>query len=115
MENNNKYNCEKCVFSCNTKARWEAHIKTILHITGVKKKRSDYKNPFKCEICNYETKNIITLKAHKLNNHSTIEEKKKEFKYYCECCDFGSFYENFITLHNQTTKHKCKSSNNKSS
>ncbi len=52
MENNNKYNCEKCIFSCDTKARWEAHIKTSLHINGVKKKRSDYKNPFKCEICN---------------------------------------------------------------
>ena len=30
---NNKYNCEKCNFTCNTKARWEAHIKTELHKT----------------------------------------------------------------------------------
>ncbi len=45
---------------------------------------------------------------HKLNNHSTIEEKKKEFKYYCSYCDFGCLYENFMIKHNETTKHKYK-------
>ena len=46
METNNKeykYNCEKCNFKCNTKARWEAHITTELHKTGQRKKRSDFK------------------------------------------------------------------------
>ena len=113
METNNKENkyiCEKCNFKCNTKARWEAHINTTLHQTGIKKKRSDYKEPIKCDYCNYETKNITTLKMHKLNNHSTIEEKKKEFKYYCSYCDFGCLYENFMIKHNETTKHKYKMS-----
>ena len=104
----NKYTCEKCNFECNTKARWEAHLNTILHQTGIKKKRSDYKEPIKCNYCNYETKNITTLKMHKLNNHSTIEEKKKEFKYYCSYCDFGCLYKNFMIKHNETTKHKYK-------
>jgi len=108
----NKYNCEKCPFSCNTKARWNAHINTTLHITGVKKKRSDYKEPLKCNSCNYETKNLTNLKMHELNNHASIEEKKNKFKYYCEYCDIGFFYENAISIHNKTLKHKYKSSNN---
>lgn len=111
-EKNNKYICEKCNFKCNTKARWKAHINTTLHQTGIKKKRSDYKEPIKCDYCNYKTKNITTLKMHKLNNHSTIEEKKKEFKYYCSHCDFGCLYENFIMKHNETTKHKYRVSTN---
>jgi len=48
----NKYICEKCNFKCNTKARWEAHLNTTLHQTGIKKKRSDYKEPIKCDYCN---------------------------------------------------------------
>ena len=104
----NKYVCEKCNFNCNTKARWNAHINTTLHQTGIKKKRSDYKEPIKCDSCNYETKNITSLKMHKLNNHSSIEDKKKEFKYYCINCDFGCLYENFMKKHNETIKHKYK-------
>ncbi len=109
---NHKYNCEQCNFFCNTKARWEGHINTTLHKTGTKKKRSDYKEPLKCDICEYKTKNLMTFKVHKLNNHSSIEEKKNKFKYYCEYCDFGCFYENFIKNHNETQKHKYKSSSN---
>ena len=29
------------------------------------------------------------MKLHILNNHSSIEEKKKGFKYYCETCNYG--------------------------
>ena len=53
----NKYKCEKCNYGCNIPSRWEAHIKTTLHKTGQKKKRSDYKEPLKCEKCEYKTKN----------------------------------------------------------
>jgi len=108
----NKYNCEKCAFTCNTKARWDAHINTTLHKTGVKKRRCDYKEPLKCNSCNYETKNLTTLKMHELNNHASIEEKKNKFKYYCEYCDVGFFYENFINNHNKTQKHKYKTLTN---
>jgi len=41
---NKKYNCEKCNFSCDIPSRWEAHIKTILHQTGQKKKEAIIKN-----------------------------------------------------------------------
>ena len=102
----NKYVCEKCNFKCNTKARWEAHIKTELHKTGQRKLRSDYKEPYKCEKCDYETKNITTMKIHKLNKHSTKLERKEKFKYYCEICDFGTFSKKTIENHNNSEKHK---------
>jgi len=102
----NKYICEKCNFKCNTKARWENHIKTELHKTGTRKKRKDYKEPIKCENCEYTTKNITTLKIHKLNNHATKEEKEKQYIYYCKLCDYGSFYEDVFNKHSNTIKHK---------
>ena len=102
----NKYICEKCNFKCNTKASWEAHINTELHKTGQRKLRSDYKEPYKCEKCDYETKNITTMKIHKLNKHSTKEDREKEFTYYCKCCDYGSFSKDSFDIHNDTEKHK---------
>lgn len=107
MENQaDKYNCIKCKFSCNTKARWEAHIKTELHKTGKRKKRSDYKDPYKCPECNYETKNSMTYKKHKLNVHANKEIRENEFKFYCKYCDFGTFYNGTFDIHNTTDKHK---------
>ena len=103
---NNKYNCINCNFKCNTKARWDAHINTELHKTGQRKKRSDTKEPYKCEHCEYKSKNLTTFKMHKLNYHSSVEEKEKEFKYYCKECDYGCFYEEAINKHNNTIKHK---------
>jgi hypothetical protein len=105
MENNLKYKCEKCNFKCNTKARWENHVNTELHITGHRKKRSDYKEPIKCDNCEYNTKNITTLKIHKLNKHSTKEIREKEFTFYCKMCDYGSFSKDSFDIHNNTKKH----------
>ena len=45
---------------------------------------------------------------HKLNNHSSIEDKQKEFKYYCINYDFGCLYKNFMKKQNETIKHKYK-------
>ena len=102
----NKYDCEKCNFKCNTKARWEAHINTELHKTGQRKKRNDYKEPFKCDNCDYETKNIVMMKIHKLNKHSNPKDREKEFKYYCKWCDYGSFSKDSYDKHTDTIKHK---------
>ena len=82
------------------------HIKTELHKTGIKKRRSDYKEPYKCEKCDYKHKNITNYKIHLLNNHSTKEEREKEYIYYCKTCDFGSFCEEQLNKHNETIKHK---------
>ena len=106
MENNLKYICEKCNFKCNTKARWENHINTELHKTGTRKKRCDYKEPTKCENCDYATKNITILKIHILNKHSNKQIREKEFTFYCKSCDYGSFSKDSIEIHNNTEKHK---------
>ena len=37
---------------------------------------------------------------------ANAEERKKEFTYYCEMCDFGSFCEEQLNKHNETIKHK---------
>jgi len=101
-----KYVCEQCNFKCNTKSRWENHIKTELHKTGTRKQRKDYKQPTKCERCDYETKNITTLKIHKLNKHCSKEDREQAFTYYCKICDFGTFSEDSMKIHNGTKKHK---------
>ena len=82
------------------------YINTELHKTGTRKKRSDYKEPVKCDFCDYTTKNTITIKKHMLNKHKTKEERKKEFKFYCEPCNFGTFSKDTMEIHNNSEKHK---------
>ena len=101
-----KYNCETCNFRCNEKSRWQIHIDCIKHKTGKKKIRSDYKESFKCEKCEYETKNIVTYKEHILNEHSNRQERKEGFKHYCELCDYGSMSTIIYERHEKTEKHK---------
>lgn len=101
-----KYNCDSCGFKCRFKSQWEIHIETELHKTGKKKKRSDCKDPYKCDKCNYKTKNIFSFEQHKLNEHASREEREKEFKYYCKYCDFGTYSNDLINTHNKTEKHK---------
>jgi hypothetical protein len=101
-----KYVCEECNFKSDIKSRWNQHIGTQLHITGERKKRSDCKDPFKCDKCDYKTKNKTILKQHYLNEHGDIKERKEQFKFYCELCDFGTFSKDFIETHNNSEKHK---------
>jgi hypothetical protein len=101
-----KYICEKCNFKCNITQGWEAHIKTSLHLTGERKKRKDIKEPLKCEKCNYQTKNKQLLLQHKLNEHGTIGEREKEFKFYCKKCDYGTISKDLYERHINTEKHK---------
>lgn len=46
------------------------------------------------------------MNTHILNRHETLEKRQKEFKYYCNGCDFGTFFEIIIKKHNETEKHK---------
>lgn len=101
-----KYICEKCNYKTNITSRWNAHILTQLHITGIKKKRSDYLEPTKCDFCEYKTKNKTILKTHILNNHKTPEDRKREFTYYCEMCDFGTYTINSLNIHSSSQKHQ---------
>lgn len=68
--------------------------------------RSNYKEPYKCDKCDYKHKNITNYKIYLLNNHSTKEDRKKEYTYYSELCDFCSFCEEQIHKHNDTFTHK---------
>ena len=108
QEKEYKYNCERCNYKCNENSKWDKHINTEKHKTGKNKKRSDYGGPYKCEICNYETENKSTFLQHKLNYHSTKEEREKEFKYYCKACDYGTISKDILDKHNLSDKHKKK-------
>jgi KRAB domain-containing zinc finger protein len=101
-----KYNCEKCDYHCNAESSWEIHINTTKHKTGKKKQRCDYKEPYKCPECDYKTKNKTTLSQHKLNEHASKEEREKNFKYYCNMCDFGTFSIDSFEIHKESNKHK---------
>ncbi len=105
MEEENKYVCNKCNFSCKIQSRWDAHIKTEKHLTGQRKKRSDYKEAIPCEKCDYKTKNKMMMLQHKLNMHCSIEEREKEFKYYCKNCDYGTISKDLFEKHLKTEKH----------
>ncbi len=103
-----KYICYKCNFKCNYNSYWEKHINTELHKTGKKKERSDKIGLHKCKKCEYSTINIITMKQHYLNIHSTYEEREKGFKYFCKICNYGIFSKELFEKHENTTKHKYK-------
>ena len=106
IEEKYKYECEKCNYKCNFECEWKKHCETTLHKTGKRKKKDNYVKPEKCKLCDYTHKNKVSLRSHFLNKHSTLEERKKEYKYYCETCDFGSFFDVIIKNHNSTEKHK---------
>ena len=107
MADNN--NCEKCNKKFTSNTHYLIHCETELHKTGKRKTRTDKQGELKCNICNlYSTSQQSTLKIHILNNHSSIEEKKKEYKYYCEYCDIGYLVEHKINTHLNTLKHKIK-------
>ena len=103
-----KYNCEQCDFHGNVPGAWAKHIETELHKTGKRKTRTDKTRVEKCHHCEYTLKSerTINMVQHILNEHSTKEERKEKFKYYCEYCDFGGFSQTMIEKHNNTSKHK---------
>lgn len=101
-----KYNCDKCKYYTNNLYDWNIHINRYIHKYGIKKKRSDYKEAYKCENCDYKTKNKTILIQHYLNYHGNYDERSKQFKFFCKCCNYGTFAKSFIEKHNSTNKHK---------
>lgn len=102
---NKKYKCYKCKYFTNNLYDWNIHINREIHLFGIKKKRSDLKDPFKCEKCDYQSKNKIILIQHYLNYHGNFEERKNKFKFFCEYCNYGTFAKSFIEKHNNSKKH----------
>jgi hypothetical protein len=102
-----KYYCEKCNYGTKLKHSFLQHNESAVHLTGMHGGiplivREEYK----CEQCDFNTNNKNNYMTHKLNNHSTKEERTLGFKYYCETCDFGVFTESSYNKHTQTVRHK---------
>ena len=98
------YCCEKCNYTTLKNSSFSQHLKTGLHQNGKRKERSD-KKTFVCEICQYNTDSTKNLISHRFNNHSTKEERKTGFPWYCETCDFGVFAKSMYEKHCQNKKH----------
>jgi len=104
--NEYKFFCEQCNYGTNIRYSLIQHNETELHRTGQRKKKPiKIKEEYKCAECEYKSTNKNNYLTHKLNNHSTKEERKKEFKYYCEVCDFGVFTESSLEKHNKSLRH----------
>jgi hypothetical protein len=99
-----KYYCDKCQYGTNIRNSFDVHNKSTLHLTG-KKKCKPKKEKYKCEECEFTTNKTTNFLSHKLNNHSSVEERKEKFKYYCSVCDFGTFAESNFEKHKKLTKH----------
>ena len=114
-ETNKNYICVRCKYGCEFENDFMKHLSSEKHKTGKRKVRSDKKDVpsepkvNQCEKCDYKSTHIYNYKTHILNNHSTLEEKKKGFTYYCESCDYGIFSKDNYEKHLQTTKHIRKS------
>ena len=106
MEITYKFVCNDCRFNTNFESLWKKHIMTELHKTGKKKIRSDKKFSEKCTQCNYIGKNYTNMTQHVLNDHSTKDERKVGFKYYCNYCDIGTFSKTTYKTHIETKKHQ---------
>ena len=109
MDQNKIKHCEKCNKTFNSNAHYLIHCETEIHKTGQRKIRNDKKENIKCNICNlYTSRHSTNMKLHILNNHTSIEDKKKNFKFYCATCDYGVINERKYNEHLETTKHKIK-------
>ena len=101
-----RFNCDKCNYHTNEKGRFIKHCNSGIHKNGVRKTRSDKKEIFKCKLCYFESKIYTNYKTHILNNHSTEEEKKNDFNYYCKYCKFGVMAQSLYKKHLLTKKHQ---------
>lgn len=101
-----KFYCQQCDYKCIYPAHWKQHIESDKHMNGGKRKpRCDKILQPKCELCSFETNNLTNMTTHKLTKHSSKEERKIGFKFYCEKCDFGTFAQILFTRHLETKKH----------
>jgi hypothetical protein len=107
--NTDKFICESCNFSCIFQSSWEQHIFTEKHKNNGKiireKKTKTLKTIFKCSCCDFLASHNDGLTNHYLSKHASIDEKEKEFTYYCKICDFGTFYEKVYNKHCESKKH----------
>ena len=99
-----QYKCEDCDKNYQFSHQLKKHNKSVKHIAMLDG------SAFKCKNydkeCDYETNTKFNLTMHILNNHSTVEERKKGFPFYCEPCDVGRGSEKELETHLKTKKHE---------
>ena len=106
-KNKYKYFCDACNYGTDIRYSLIQHNKSVLHQTGIRGKKSiKEKEIYQCTDCEYKSNNKNNYLSHKLNNHSTKDERINQFTYYCKYCDFGVFTESSLTIHNESKRHK---------
>jgi ribosomal protein L35 len=100
-----KYNCEECNYRCKYESLWKQHMSSKKHQNQDRKQRSDKVLVEQCSMCSFIANNLTNMKVHRLTKHSKPEERKNEFKFYCDKCDFGTFVEILFSRHLETKKH----------
>jgi hypothetical protein len=105
IDQKKEFHCDKCDYTCIYESHWKQHTESKKHNNITRKSRSDKTLEPKCKLCTFETINSANMLVHILTKHSGPERRKKEFKYYCEKCDFGTFTQILFTRHLETKKH----------
>jgi ribosomal protein L35 len=100
-----KYYCKKCQFKCNFISIWNEHLLSKTHTGEKRKERNDKILEEKCKFCDYKPTKTTNYRLHYLNKHAQKEERIKEFPFYCDKCDFGSFNQILLDRHLETEKH----------
>ena len=72
------------------------------HQTGTHTKRCDKKYPEKCQFCNYNPKSNTNFMQHMLIYHSSKDDRKNKFTYFCDICDYGTFAIKSFNIHTKT-------------
>jgi len=99
------WTCEQCEISFPYKSKYEAHLQSKRHTGLPKKTRKDKIWDPKCKQCNFEAAHFTSMQTHMLTKHGTPQERKTQFKYYCQQCDFGTMGEILWKRHEETQKH----------
>jgi hypothetical protein len=98
-ETNNKLYCECCNYTATANAFWLKHLETQRH------KRDGIKKPTFCDLCNYKSISHWNVNMHKIQKHSTKEERSK-LKLYCSACDIVCMCQKYFDKHMESTRHK---------
>ena len=91
--------CKLCEYKTIINADWLRHINTQKH------KRNGQKKSTKCDLCEYESISHWNIKMHKIQIHSSKEEKSK-CKYYCKDCDIVLMCSAYMDKHTNGKHHK---------
>jgi len=102
--------CNICDYKTNIENSMTDHLKSNAH--QYKKRGVTGKKVYTCDHCDYTTPNKNNFTMHTLNNHSSQEQRKTGFTYYCHTCDTGMMSTSSFKLHNKTKRHALLNENN---